>query len=32
MSGNMNETNHPLQIEGFRKMTPAQKLRMAADL
>jgi hypothetical protein len=23
---------HPVQIEGFRKMTPAEKLRMVADL
>ncbi|OGA04035.1 MAG: hypothetical protein A3I00_02740 [Betaproteobacteria bacterium RIFCSPLOWO2_02_FULL_64_12] len=28
----MNEPIHPLQIEGFRKMTPAQKLQMVADL
>ena len=23
---------HPVQIEGFKRMTPAQKLRMVADL
>jgi hypothetical protein len=28
----MAEPIHPLQIEGFRRMTPAQKLRMLADL
>ena len=28
----MNEPMHPLQIEGFRRMTPAQKLRMVAEL
>ncbi len=28
----MNEPIHPLQIEGFRRMTPAQKLRMVAEL
>lgn len=28
----MNEPLHPVQIEGFRRMTPAQKLQMVADL
>ena len=28
----MSEAIHPLQLEGFRRMTPAQKLRMVADL
>ena len=28
----MDETIHPKQLEGFRRMTPAQKLRMVADL
>jgi len=28
----MIEPIHPLQIEGFRRMTPAQKLSMAAAL
>jgi hypothetical protein len=28
----MPEPLHPVQIEGFRRMTPAQKLRMVADL
>lgn len=28
----MNEPFHPVQIEGFRRMTPAQKLQMVADL
>jgi hypothetical protein len=23
---------HPVQLEGFRRMTPAQKLQMVADL
>lgn len=26
------ETLHPVQIEGFRRMTPAQKPQMVADL
>ena len=26
------EAIHPLQIEGFRRMSPARKLQMAADL
>jgi hypothetical protein len=28
----MPEPMHLLQVEGFRRMTPEQKLRMAADL
>lgn len=28
----MLEPIHPLQIEGFKRMTPAQKLRMVAEL
>jgi hypothetical protein len=28
----MHESLHPVQIEGFQRMTPAQKLRMVADL
>ena len=28
----MDEPMHPLQIEGLRRMTPAQKLQMVADL
>ena len=28
----MIEPIHPVQIEGFRRMTPAQKLQMVADL
>lgn len=28
----MAEAPHPLQIEGFRRMTPAQKLQMVSDL
>jgi hypothetical protein len=28
----MLEPIHPLQLEGFKRMTPAQKLRMVADL
>jgi hypothetical protein len=28
----MNEPIHPVQVEGFRRMTPAQKLQMVADL
>ncbi len=28
----MNEPMHPVQLEGFRRMTPAQKLQMVADL
>jgi len=32
MAGIMLELLHPLQIEGFKRMTPAQKLAMVADL
>ncbi|OHE87111.1 MAG: hypothetical protein A3G75_16040 [Verrucomicrobia bacterium RIFCSPLOWO2_12_FULL_64_8] len=32
MIGAMLEPLHPIQIEGFRRMMPAQKLRMVADL
>jgi hypothetical protein len=28
----MDDPIHPLQLEGFRRMTPAQKLRMVVDL
>jgi hypothetical protein len=28
----MNEPIHPVQLEGFRRMTPAQKIQMVADL
>ncbi len=28
----MNETPHPVQIEGFRRMTPAKKIQMVCDL
>lgn len=28
----MLEPLHPVQIEGFKRMTPAQKLQMVADL
>ena len=28
----MNEPLHPVQVAGFRRMTPAQKLQMVADL
>ena len=28
----MDEPIHPLQLEGFCRMTPAQKLQMVADL
>ena len=28
----MNEAFHPSQVEGFRRMSPAQKLRMVADM
>lgn len=28
----MDEPLHPVQIEGFRRMSPAQKLQMVADL
>jgi hypothetical protein len=32
MRDEMHEPIHPVQIEGFRRMTPAQKLQMLADL
>ena len=32
MTRAMDEPLHPVQIEGFKRMTPAQKLRMVADL
>jgi len=32
MTGDMNEPIHPVQVEGFRRMSPAQKLQMVADL
>jgi len=28
----MSEALHPVQVEGFRRMTPEQKLQMVADL
>ncbi len=28
----MDELLHPVQVEGFRRMSPAQKLQMVADL
>jgi hypothetical protein len=28
----MREPIHPLQVEGFRRMSPASKLQMVADL
>ena len=28
----MDDPIHPVQIEGFRRMTPAQKLEMVCDL
>jgi hypothetical protein len=28
----MDEPIHPVQLEGFKRMTPAEKLRMVADL
>lgn len=28
----MEEPIHPVQLEGFKRMTPAQKLQMVADL
>jgi hypothetical protein len=28
----MEEPIHPVQIENFRRMTPAEKLRMVAEL
>ena len=32
MAGTMLEPLHPVQIEGFKRMTPAQKLQMVAEL
>lgn len=32
MSGQLLEPIHPMQLEGFKRMTPAQKLRMVAEL
>ena len=32
MSAAMLEPLHPVQIEGFKRMSPAQKLQMIADL
>lgn len=32
MTAVMHEPLHPVQIEGFKRMTPAQKLQMVADL
>lgn len=28
----MHEPLHPFQVEGFRRMSPAQKLQMVCDL
>lgn len=28
----MDEQPHPVQVAGFKRMTPAQKLQMVADL
>jgi len=28
----MDDPIHPVQLEGFKRMTPAEKLRMVADL
>jgi hypothetical protein len=28
----MEEPIHPVQLDGFKRMTPAEKLRMVADL
>jgi hypothetical protein len=28
----MNEPIHPVQLEGFKRMTPEQKIRMVCDL
>jgi len=28
----MQDYIHPVQLEGFRRMTPAEKLQMVADL
>ena len=32
MPSEMYEPIHPVQLEGFRRMSPAQKLQMVADL
>ena len=32
IDADMLEPIHPIQVEGFRRMTPADKLRMVADL
>jgi hypothetical protein len=32
MPGTMHEPLHPIQIEGFKRMTLAQKLQMVAEL
>ena len=32
MRSAMDRLLHPVQIEGFKRMSPAQKLRMVADL
>lgn len=32
MTAVMLEPLHPVQIEGFKRMSPAQKLQMVADL
>jgi Rv0078B-related antitoxin len=32
MAQPMDEPMHPVQIEGLRRMTPAEKLRMVCDL
>lgn len=32
MTSAMLEPLHPVQIEGFKRMSPAQKLQMVADL
>jgi hypothetical protein len=32
IQGIMNEPIHPVQLEGFRRMTPAQKIQMVAEL
>ena len=32
MPGMSREPLHPVQVEGFKRMTPAQKLEMVCDL
>jgi len=32
MHAAMHEPFHPLQVEGFRRMSPARKLQMVSDL